>query len=570
MIHSGDTIDAKEGYDTLKIYTDAAFTAGTTPLPQLTSVEKLDIQTTEAVTYNNDIKGVVELYTNSNGANKNVAVGANLKELTKLTVDNFGGTVGVNFTNSSLKDVTLSKVGASVVTVTAAADQDVAVNLKDVVNTADFNFATGTKLALNLGGESDSLKLASATLKELTLSGNAASANIELKAATNALTKFTNNYNGDLTLTLAANAGLSDVKLGSGNDKVIVGAYAGKVDGGAGDNMVVIKAASDAITMDTAKYTNFNQLGLDMTGAGGAVTADAAGLAKVELTTDLAQALTINNVAAGSTLVLKDTDAVTSVTAVIQKDSEEANANDVLNVNVVSGTVAALTAAKFETVNITTGEQAATLTAATFADATTINVSGDQNLTLADGLTAVKLTTLNASNLTGVLSVDVSGLTTVKTVNGGAGNDAITFSVDSNVDLTGGAGDDRFIQKAAAAAGSTDQFVTIKDFAKGDSLVVKGKGTATKVDAKIELAHSMNPDETSKAFTFLDYVNKAVAGDGNTNSITSWFQYNGDTYVVTDVTAGATFDVTDSIIKLAGLHDLSLSASGTDVTVTIA
>ena len=60
----------------------------------------------------------------------------------------------------------------------------------------------------------------------------------------------------------------------------------------------------------------------------------------------------------------------------------------------------------------------------------------------------------------------------------------------------------------------------------------------------------------------------ASAGDGSTNSILRYFEFGGDTYLVNDNTAGATFAATDAVIEITGSVDLSDSTlAGTVLTI---
>ncbi len=62
-------------------------------------------------------------------------------------------------------------------------------------------------------------------------------------------------------------------------------------------------------------------------------------------------------------------------------------------------------------------------------------------------------------------------------------------------------------------------------------------------------------------------MKKALEGDGSTNAKASYFQFNGDTYVVIDTANAAVADslltkATDGLIKLAGFTgDLTIDGS---------
>ncbi len=93
--------------------------------------------------------------------------------------------------------------------------------------------------------------------------------------------------------------------------------------------------------------------------------------------------------------------------------------------------------------------------------------------------------------------------------------------------------------------------------ANGTSVFSGGSATA----AKVTLGASATID---------DYLVAAAAGDGSANSITSWFQFEGNTYLVNDNTAGAFSDGNDTIVKITGLVDLSTSSYTAADIITIA
>jgi S-layer protein len=161
---------------------------------------------------------------------------------------------------------------------------------------------------------------------------------------------------------------------------------------------------------------------------------------------------------------------------------------------------------------------------------------------------------------------------------GGSGADAFTAKTGTNADvligndgadtltsnaglttLTGGAGNDIFV--VATNTANIGTYTTITDFAAGDLLKLANKGTETFATTKLSLADTA---------TFQDYLNAASTVDGTTNGAISWFQYGGNTYVVEDMGAGATFAVaTDIVVKLTGLVDLSVASINTGSGPTI-
>jgi S-layer protein len=62
--------------------------------------------------------------------------------------------------------------------------------------------------------------------------------------------------------------------------------------------------------------------------------------------------------------------------------------------------------------------------------------------------------------------------------------------------------------------------------------------------------------------TFQDYLNSGTATTGTQGEI-SWFQFNGNTYIVQDNNAATTFTAaSDVVIEIVGLVDLSGAVAG--------
>ncbi len=71
---------------------------------------------------------------------------------------------------------------------------------------------------------------------------------------------------------------------------------------------------------------------------------------------------------------------------------------------------------------------------------------------------------------------------------------------------------------------------------------------------------SINPNKTdvSTASNLADAANILSSGDGSIDTILGWFIFEGDTYLVQDLSSSPTFDNTkDIIIKLQGVVDLT-------------
>jgi S-layer protein len=302
--------------------------------------------------------------------------------------------------------------------------------------------------------------------------------------------------------------------------------------------------------------------------------------------------LTLDNLATGATVVLTKDGAITAQV----KDAATGTA-DVLN---VTAQVAAdvdhgvLTVANVETINLTatdttpanTSTGAATINTSTLTlaanKAATVKIDGNANVTLTlSG--AAELVTLDASAMTGKLIATAAGKTAGTTITGGAGADELTASGTGDVliggagndklvaadlsTLTGGAGNDTFVLNAAPS--TLNAYSTITDLTAGDKIDTTAK--TFKSDA-ITLASTAS---------FQDFANAAVlAVNANAGDAAAWFQFAGNTFLVSDKDAtagnasagdGATFENNaDLIIAITGLVNLStavFNASTGDFTI---
>jgi len=234
----------------------------------------------------------------------------------------------------------------------------------------------------------------------------------------------------------------------------------------------------------------------------------------------------------------------------------------------VTGTGTALTS--FDASAVSKG--AVTLTTAALANAATLKGGAGNDVINASA--ATKAVTIEggagADTLTGSATAAntinggdgndiIVGGAAADTINGGAGNDTITTGGGLDM-ITGGAGNDTFII-SVPANGNT--YATITDASAGDKLQFADQGTETFTSAKVELASTA---------AFQDYLDAAAAAtNAAANGNYSWFQYNGDTYLVQDNSDASTFqNGADIVVKLSGLVDLSKATGGTTNILTIA
>lgn len=440
------------------------------------------------------------------------------------------------------------------------------------------------------------------TLTKVDTTGTTGSASVKIDATKAA---YAGGAGVDSVETTAA--GVSKViSLGGGNDTLKLASgttsLSNNVSGGEGIDtlsMVVADAASADGSAAFASYlSGFEKLTL--TGASGTSTnAQSVDVAALGFTSEVTVGvratagsdLTIANLASGATLSVGTGAATDKVTVSNAAWNVATALSDSINLKIGSSTTGADTENGIIALN---GVDTATLNA-THATATTLgdpiaagefvatvklddvtsgadvlkslSISGNSAVML-DVSGAAALRTIDASANTGgvavaaasTLSATITGgsgddylsahasSTLADTLVGGAGNDTLVSNAGLTT-LTGGAGNDTFVIDAAGA--SKNIRTTITDFSVGDRIVLKDQGAEVFNSAKVTLASTVTESLT-------EYANAAAAGNGSSNGIIRWFQFEGNTYLVEDLSANATFrDGTDIMVKINGLVDLS-------------
>ncbi|WP_163280611.1 S-layer protein, partial [Campylobacter fetus] len=381
------------------------------------------------------------------------------------------------------------------------------------------------------------------------------------------------------------------VKTGAGNDTLTLEAKKLKagslIDGGAGNDTIIMKASAlaDAATLGMIKNIE-NVTVSDALSANTDVSASS--FVNIGLSTDKTDAPFEIIVNKNQTIDIQSKEMAKSQIMTI-KMNDMSGADD--TVNIVLNAKAIISADKnveagattkglkiddgIESVNITSvakdSATANTLWIDTSSNGTNgankIVISGDGDITVAASTVATGLKSikdLDASALTGKLTFDasVNKLASGAAIKGGSGDDIITVGYDTQV-VTLGAGNDTV--KLTIGAADKTQYTTITDFSKGDKIdtsLVKASNAAKDSITKIEGLTSTS--------TFDDYLKKALVADGTTDAKASYFQFNGDTYVVIDTGGANGTDLTkgtDGLIKLAGFTgDLAIDA-GSLITV---
>ncbi|WP_297506531.1 S-layer protein [uncultured Caulobacter sp.] len=422
----------------------------------------------------------------------------------------------------------------------------------------------------------------------------------------NTLKTYTSTATGGDTVTLNTTA-LTSATFGAGNDVVTLSTAAGPsttVDLGNGDNKLILAAAptagvtlkagsgvndalsiSDAnwatlastfVAADIAKITGFEILSISDSGSFNGKTYNLGVLPSLTgLTLETGVATggndTVTNFVSGSTLTLAGNLATNNGGVVVNVTGAAAGTNDTVNVvanttitqnnDATVDTTAATVAVTVDNVeNVTfksTGKLSTAVTtgnktdvalntlsiAATDTALKTVAITGDQAASFTSNAAFTALTSVNGSGNTAGVSIDVSAATSTSpaiVVTGSAANDTIT--IGNKAVVAGNGGNDTFV---LAAPSSGNSYSTIVDANKGD--IITNANAASFGATAITLAGTA---------VFQDFLDNAAAGNA-TNKV-SWFQYGGDTYIVQDVAAGATFqNGSDIVVKLTGLVDLS-------------
>lgn len=540
--------------------------------------------------------GTIKTVTLENFAAATVNSGAlttlNLKG-TGTSVD--AGTLGALTTaaNSALA----LNVNGLTTTGTVTIDTDIkTLNLASTGTASTVNLLTNGATALNISGDAKvTLTGQTAVANQVITVTNTAGAVLGTELATTA--KFTGGSGADSVLVGATTKAID---MGAGNDTVTVSASpaaGGSIAGGSGTDTIVANTNTSSFAADPA-ITGFETLRVAGAAAQGAH--NAAGFTALELGATAA-ASSFTNVAAGVGLtVLAAPTGGNTVTL-----ANATGTADVFNLRLSNATAGAqaagsITLAGIETVNVTTVDAGTGANAAATIDTLTLVATSAKTVTVA-GNNGLNVT--NTGNVA-ITSFDASGVvadsaSTVDTaanlavtfasanvtvgenisIKGGAGNDALTGGANTNdtiignagVDtitytggadvFTGGAGNDVF---TLTAIGTQTAHLTVSDLTVGDTInLASANLTATIANQTLGAKVSLGAGAT-----FAQALDAAAAGAANA---VKWFQFGGDTYLLIDNQAGATYTSgTDVLIQFTGLVDLSTSTTAAEVLTVVA
>lgn len=497
-----------------------------------------------------------------------------------LTVNNLAAGAGVNDAGGKYTTINVTASGAnSNVDIDAAAMTKLTVGGDKVLTLAAGSTLTALKTVtvsgsagLNSGG------LATGTITSVDASGTSGAMTVSIDP-----TKATYlGGSGADALTFTATAPTKTASLGAGNDTLTLAAgttsSTALLDAGEGTGDTLSMAVADAVTASaTATFetmiTGFEKLTLTGSlAATGTVDLDNLdGISYVKTGgVNAAQVLTIDNMANAGTVELGGTGTGDTVVAM----ADAAGSTDSLNVIAATATSGIVQVDDVETINLSaTSNTTITVKADTV---TTLNVSGSKTVGLTLDAATTELSKIDGSTMTAALTA--TGNNNVATtilggsgadvftanhtsdvLNGGAGADTLKINGEGLVTLTGGSGNDIFDIGTGTAVVNVNSYATITDLAAGDKIKFTA-GAADFSAAAITLASTA---------VFQDFANAAINDTVATD--VAWFQFDGNTYIVENLSGGTSFvNGTDRIVKISGLVDLSTAAfSSSDDTLLI-
>ncbi len=580
-IQPGDIVDGGAGNDTLK-----AFGGATLQGVIVQNVENVEVynSTSEDVIDTTTITGLEKLSLIRSEVKNNAIAGASISNGQTISYSEVVGTAAngeatATITSGNAKSINL-ELNATKNYITTVVLSD-ALETLNLTTTGKVTMAKATTDSLNAAGLT-TLNLKSTGTLALNL-GNTANNADALKT----IDASTSTANITLNLVDTHLKALESIKLGSGNDKV--NAIAGvTIDGGAGNDTLVLKDASLLNEKDLSTFTNFEGVIVEAAISSGKVDLGKLGFSSLGLK-DSVSSTAVITVDSGTTisfladgkkiydggLLVKGAAAAADTTLNIALDgSELTNAKldatiagikdvNIINLNSIdsgdkANTGNKLTISKLEYTDDTDSKKAGTV----------INITGNDKTELVLAATSKDVVTkVDAGALDGGLKIDLStnGLKNGATLIGGKGDDVITIKDTAKnniiIDLSAGGSD---TVKVSDDSGLKNSYSVVNGFGKDDKI-------------EITVAHAINAaitklDNIKDTSSFSDILDLAAAGsNAETNAILKYFHFDGDTYIVADNKNATTFqDTGDTLIKLAGIHELTSNASTTTATITIA
>ncbi len=553
-LSEADTVDGKEGNDTLTIYQNANTDLGSTPFGQLSNVETIDIKKGSlndgSTMDSSNLSGVTDLSVEEATAVEAARFTFNMNNdqtlhLTKLHTGGFHQTVAV----SGAKAIVLNEVankGAD-----TALTLDIISNESELVLTAEGD----TKLEIeNSRGKINDLVIAGEGHAEVT-------ANLDSVTNVDA-----SGSNGGVSLDMSAIELARNFSFagGAGNDTLHISdsslarlSKGSQLDGGDGENTLIVDETETLNASEISRVndlSNFQTLGFGASGSG----------VNVSKISDIHNFLvgkgdlnaTFTEASADDRFIIDNSEGNSGIVTIANTLGEKGTSIDLVNSSSKGHELATLTLDGISTVAMSsTGKGANNIGTFNNTDNTTITLTGNSDLSIELQAAATIGSTIDASGFTGSLTATSSGLGGI--LIGGSKNDFLTARAEDGA-LTGNEGNDTF-HVAASVFGAEGKFVTITDFTAGkDMLVLADHGEATFNEA---------PVSTTAATTAAEAISM-IAGktDGSTDAVVRWGQYDGNTYIVEVMNNDAgVVSASDVVVKLSGLVDLSELVIGEDI-----
>jgi hypothetical protein len=510
---------------------DVGVTFAATGMSTITNDRSLDFVAFTAVANNAtvNIKGAASTTTAQGATNLTFASGA-----TTATVNFVDGT-GTSGANSSGNVTIGSTLTSLAIGSTGAANAAGTVTTSSANNTESVTINATTNLTLaTLTGYSTTV-----TDAKLTITG-AGTTTITgaLDATLDTLTASANT--GGISVTLGGTG--TTVTGGSGNDTVNVGTQAitKNITGGDGTDTIIFTDATNYTTA-ASKISGFETL--RALGAGASYDVSLlSGITAIQ--TESGGAITFTNVGA-TTPIRVNNNITTSLTVGLASTSGTSDTVSVtiddIDSTAAAITVAAITAAGVENLNITTGDTLAAgtphvVSALTGSTAvTTLKVAGTSDLTITD-----------ATVPTGALTIDATGFTKALTVGAAA-----TAGISSGDTVKGGSGADNLFVNVAAlstttsfAGGTGDDTLTV--FGNGSTIVDGHFAAMTGVDNLVVTS------ATNTSITLAGFAQAAIATvDANSNGLLD--------ITATALTTGSTIDA--SALTQRGINAIATVAN---------
>ncbi len=611
------------GGTTVEVNSNATAGAGSNALDVLTlgAVAVNGKSTTTAVTVNQSAATATWNGTTANNisivnggvtvTDTNAATAADT--IATVSLSNFGNST-INSTVLSTLNLTETGSGASG-TVTldkTAADTSTAATTLGLNTSGSFGLISGTQAdaykTLNVAASATTTlaDIAMDALTTINVSGEGKTTFTALTAAQNAKLASIVSSGGGLTVGTELATGVAFTG-GAGVESVMIGATTKTVDMGAGDDVVTVSTTtmgaggtvkggegSDTLVANTNSsafsglpaFAGFEVLRVAGAAAQGAH--NAVGFTSLEVGA-LAGNASFTNVAAGVGLTVL-ADMAQDLTFTL---ADATGTADAVNLTLSSSGAIDLsgdtiTLAGVETVNVTSTDTNTTAHVNTIelvaSSAKTLTLTGNTGVVVVNAnasitsmdasaialgkvtdtgvtYTSTNSTVAEAVSIKGSNGVDVlsGSATAIDTILGGDGADTLIYTGAADV-FTGGAGNDTF---DVNATGTSTAFLTISDLTAGDKIDLAAAAlTAVIADATLGAKTTFG-----SAATFAQALDAAAAGAANN---VEWFQFESNTYLVVDASAGATFvSGTDSVIKITGLVDLSNSTLATEVLTIV-